>query len=249
MFASLESSNNGYDNQKVWTVKSSKDGQRYNLEGTITTAFANENNYFNVLPFASSNTTRELTCPSHFYMATLNKDDKVAMNGTVNETTAEINWYFTDSETGWNVTGTFKGDWWDGGAKLDLSGASPATSGEAKRIDCEHCDHEDDADESFGEKNEKKIIGGAVVGGIVVLAAVAVGAWFFWQWFRKRQYRETRQVDDQDAWALEDHHDEREFKSGASVVLKTVDTSYDPARSTTHLAEGFEYKDSYTPLK
>lgn len=251
MFTSLESSNNGYDHTQVWTVKSAKDGQKFNISGNINTAYANENNYFNVLPFASSNTTREETCPSHFHAATMNKDFKVTMNGTVDEKNAIINWYFVDQESGWNVTGTFNGTWWDGGAKLDLSSSDslPATSGEADRVKCENCDD----DESFVEKHEKKIIGGAVVGGVVILATLGVGAWFFWSWWRKRHYQGAKQIDDHDdAWALEDHHDERGMKGGGSTALTAADTAYEPHRghSLDHgMAQGFEYKDSYTPLR
>ena len=248
-FTSLESSNNGYDHTQVWTVKSTKDGQKFNISGEINTGFANENNYFNVLPFASSNTSREEKCPSRFYAATMNKDFKMTMNGTVDEKNAVLNWYFTDPDSGWNVTGTFNGAWWDGGAKLDLNSSSstPATSGEAERVKCEDCE-----EESYVEKHEKSIIGGVVVGGVIFLAALGAGAYFFWSWWRKRHYQGAKQIDDHDAWALEDHHDERDIKAGGSTALRGVDTAYDPHGSHDDdraLAGGFEYKDSYTPLR
>jgi hypothetical protein len=251
MFTSLESSNNGYDHTKVWTVKSTKNGQKFDLTGSVDTGYANENNYFNMLPYASSNTTRELTCPSHFYAASLTKDYKVTMNGTVDEKNANILWYFTDQDSGWSVVANFTGTWWDGGAKLDMAAtsAAPATSGEAERVECDDCE---DNDDSFVEKHEKKIVGGAVVGGIIVLAAIGVGAWFLLGWWKKRHYQETRQIDDHDAWAMDDHHDEGVVKGGASTGLRTLNTSYDAHRSHSPdptMAAGFEYKDSYTPLK
>jgi hypothetical protein len=248
-FASLESSNNGYDQTKVWSVKSERSGDSFNISGSIDAPYANENNYFNVLPFASSNTTRELTCPSHFYAATMNKDYNITMNGTIGEKTAIVHWYFVDVDTKWSVVGTFNGTWWDGGAKLDLSSpdSAPSTSGEAERVKCEHCE-----EESFVEKHEKKIIAGSVVVGVAIIAALGVGAWFAVGWWKKRQYQPTRQIDDQDAWALEEHHHERELKGGASMGVSGVDTAYDPHRgysSDPALAAGFEYKDHYTPLK
>jgi hypothetical protein len=264
MFASLESSNNGYDHLKVWTVKASRNGDKYEISGSITTTYANSNNYFNVLPSASSNTTAEEKCPSHFYAATLTMANKVTMNGTVNATSAQINWYFTDTTTGWTVTGTFSGTAWNGGAQLDLSSksAAPATTGEAKRVECKDCE---DDDESYVEKHEKSIIAGTVIGGVVFLSIIGVVGWFFVQWWRKRKYTEAKQVDHDDAWAIEDHHDERELKDGTSTGLKPipsqqsllppgqgVDTSYDAHRSPSPdpATPGLpSYSEHYTPLK
>jgi hypothetical protein len=181
----------------------------------------------------------------------MNKDYNITMNGTIDETTAIVNWYFVDLDSKWTVVGTFNGTWWDGGAKLDLSstGSAPATSGEAERVECEHCEDDD----SFVEKHEKKIIAGSVVVGVAIIAAIGVGAWFALGWWKKRQYQPTNQVDDHDAWALEEHHHERELKGGTSAGISAVDTSYDSHRrysaSDPALAAGFEYKDSYTPLK
>jgi hypothetical protein len=266
MFTSLESSNNGFDHLQVWTLKATQNGDKYDISGSITTTYANENNYFNTLPFASSNTTAEESCPSHFYAASLTKDNKVSMNGTVSATSAEINWYYTDLTSGWAITGTFNGTAWGGGAKLDLSStsATPVTTGEAKRVECGDCEADDDDDESYVEKHEKSIIAGSVVGGVVFLSAIGIGIFFFMQWWRKRHYQETKQVDHDDAWAMEDHHDESELKGGASTGLRSmpsqqnllpgqgVNTSYDAHRSPSPdpTAPGLpSYSEHYTPLK
>ncbi|KIW02442.1 hypothetical protein, variant [Verruconis gallopava] len=261
MFASLESSNNGYDNLQVWTTTAKLNGDKYDISGSVTTTYANENNYFNVLPFASSNTTTEAECPSHFYAATLLQDDKVTMNGSVSATSAEINWYFIDADLGWSVTGTFSGQAWDGGAKLDFSSNSPTpvTTGEAKRVNCDNCESE-----TYVEKHEKSIIAGTVVGGVVFLSVIGVGAFFIWQWWSKRHYNAARQVDHDDAFAMDDHHDERDMKDGTASGLRPipseqnllpghgVDTSYDAHRSPSPdpTAPGLPaYSDNYTPLR
>lgn len=264
MFTSLESSNNGYDHLQVWTVSAKQNNGKYDISGSITSAYASENNYFNVLPFSSSNTTSDPNCPSHFAAATLTKDNKVTMNGTVDGTTANINWYFTDPATGWAITGTFNGTIWDSGAKLDLTNnpANPTTTGEAKRVECPDCKSDEGNDESFFEEHEKSIIAGSVVGGVVFLAVIGVVGFLLFSWYRKRQYKPARQMEHDDAFAMEDH--DREFKDGAATNLRPVpsqqsllpghgvDTSYDAHRSPSPdpTAPGLPgYSEHYTPLK
>lgn len=269
-FASFESSNNGLDHQKVWDVESSLSGDnQYDLKGSITTQYANMNNYFNVLPFASSNTTNDERCPSHFYMPTLNNADEVTMDGQVNATGAKVHFKLTDSETKWTVNVVFEGTAWDQGAKLDFASKSavPVTTGEAKRVECANCDNDD---EDFEEAQEHKahnkgMIVGAIIGGIVFIVILGVGAFFAVGAYKKRQYREAKQVDQDDAWAMEDHHDEREFKDYSSTGLKPiasqsnllpgygVDTSYNAHRAPSPdplKHSGLpSYSEHYTPLK
>ena len=87
-----------------------------------------------------------------------------------------INWYFTDTLTGWTGTGFFNGTWWDKGAKLDLAStsSSPVTLGEAKRIVCQNCNKDGNGSSNDDSKKKKTIIIAAVAGGVGLL--VLLGA-------------------------------------------------------------------------
>lgn len=146
MYFDFESSNDDLLQSQVWTAKAKKapSGDAFELSAEITTTKANKHNYLNYDVFSKdfNGTNRSSSCPDGFYMRSMLMADGVSLTATVSPAGAQFSLTMSGSRArweywpvGWVARGSFKGVWWDKGARLITTGQELATEGAAERIE------------------------------------------------------------------------------------------------------------------
>lgn len=140
LFASFQSSSDNLQAPGAWNLTAQKKDGKFQLGGTIGSPLANFNNYYNYVVnktdvgYPALNGTVLSKCPTFFKKRTLTSANQVKMDATVDASTASMSWSFIDPASGYKITGSFKGNAWEKGAKLDMASNSVVTTGQAKRV-------------------------------------------------------------------------------------------------------------------
>jgi hypothetical protein len=164
-FLHFESSNDELQQAQAWTLDHKKNGNQFELYGTIRSNRASYGNYWNyVVNTTGSDIDYPQKCPTAFSLRTMLASTGAKMNATVTATAADMEFTFKDTENpGYIITGSFSGQSWDEGAHLLFDKDTIQTEGETMHV-------KPRMHKSFYQKNGKWIIIGAVV--LCVLLAV-----------------------------------------------------------------------------
>ena len=133
----FESSNDNLDHPQVWTLSQKKNGDHFELDGTITSNQANYNNFWNYVV----NTTgtdqgyKSATCPTTFAMKTLLANSHAKINATVSPSGATLDFEIVDSKVyAYTIKGRFEGKPWDKGPKILFDKDSIQTEGHVDHV-------------------------------------------------------------------------------------------------------------------
>ncbi|KAF2796890.1 hypothetical protein K505DRAFT_322998 [Melanomma pulvis-pyrius CBS 109.77] len=168
-FVSFESSNDELEQAQGWTLNQKKNGDKFELDGTLTSNAAHYNNYWNyVVNTTGTDIDYPRKCPTLFSLRALLASTGAKMNATVTATAADLTFAFQDTkQPGYTITGSFSGQHWDKGAHLVFSADTIQTEGETT-----HVKPRAPKNNSFFARNKKWIIIGACVGGAIIVAVI-----------------------------------------------------------------------------
>lgn len=160
---------------QAWTLTQKKNGDNFDLTGSLTSTVATFNNYFNYVVNATGpDAPYPVKCPRVFSMRAMLASTGAKMTATVSAKEAKMDFEFTDTKLQWKVTGTFTGQVWDKGPKIQFDKEAIQTTGEVPHVK--------------PHPPEKK--GGATMDGwlkyIVIGVAVVVGLfilYLIWKFF------------------------------------------------------------------
>jgi hypothetical protein len=141
-YVGLTSSNDDYEHSQPWKLRAEKRDDAFELSGYASQHEASRGNYFTYtvnktsrgVAGAGSDQNYPRFCIDEFSTTTLTARDAVRMSARVDAAGAVLTWSFIAARSGYNVSGEFRGAWWDKGARLVTNGSVLATEGEAERV-------------------------------------------------------------------------------------------------------------------
>ncbi|KAH7122282.1 hypothetical protein B0J11DRAFT_334744 [Dendryphion nanum] len=140
-FVNFESSNDNLQQAQVWTLKQTKNGDKFDLEGSLTSNLASYNNYWNYVVNTTGTDAPypnpvypQIRCPRTFSLRTILANAGARMAATVTAKEAKMNFEFTDTEVGYKITGSFTGQHWEKGPKILFDKDTIQTTGEVPHV-------------------------------------------------------------------------------------------------------------------
>jgi hypothetical protein len=141
-YVGLTSSNDDYEHSQPWKLRAEKHDDAFELSGYVSQHEASRGNYFTYtvnktsggVAGAGADANYPRFCIDEFSTTTLTARDAVRMSARVDAAGAVLTWSFIAARSGYNVSGEFRGAWWDKGARLVTNGGVVATEGEAERV-------------------------------------------------------------------------------------------------------------------
>ena len=135
-FVNFESSNDNLEHGQAWTLHQKKNGDKFELDGSLTSPFASYGNYWNyVVNITGSDINYPRSCPQLFSLKTLTASTIAKMNATVTASSADMTFSFQDSKhPGYIITGSFSGQHWATGPHIVFDKDTIETEGETVHI-------------------------------------------------------------------------------------------------------------------
>ncbi|KAF2689335.1 hypothetical protein K458DRAFT_484090 [Lentithecium fluviatile CBS 122367] len=134
-FVNFESSCDNLEQAQIWNLTANREGEKWTLEGELTSTVASYNNFYNYLVNTTgSDNSYPTSCKLHFQIQSMLAKTAAKFNATVTPDKADLSFSFTDTETQWQVQGSFSGTHWEKGPKLLFSSDKIETEGQVEHV-------------------------------------------------------------------------------------------------------------------